>query len=153
MATIYQVSELAGVSLATVSRVMNKNTKVSDKTTKKVLDAMQTLGYKPNSIAQSLASNCTNSVGILVSELHGPFFAQMMAGIESELRAAGKHVIITTGHSEEDKEKEEVGDGSMSWICPVPLLRSTVQTEHRQPTLYALCWQEKIGRSLCLSRA
>ena len=108
MATIYEVSELAGVSLATVSRVMNKNTRVSEKTTKKVLDAMQQLGYKPNSIAQSLASNRTNSVGILVSELHGPFFAQMMAGIESALRAAGKHVIITTGHSEDDKEKDGI---------------------------------------------
>lgn len=108
MATIYEVSELAGVSLATVSRVMNKNTRVSEKTTKKVLDAMQQLGYKPNSIAQSLASNRTNSVGILVSELHGPFFAQMMAGIESALRAAGKHVIITTGHSEDDKEQDGI---------------------------------------------
>ncbi len=69
---------------------------------------MDELGYRPNSIAQSLASNCTNSVGILVSELHGPFFGQMMAGIEAELRAAGKHVIITPGHSEEDKEKEGI---------------------------------------------
>lgn len=108
MATIYEVSSLAGVSLATVSRVINNNTRVSDKTRKKVEDAMLELGYRPNSIAQSLASNRTNSVGILVSELHGPFFGQMMAGIESELRAAGKHVIITTGHSEEDKEKEGI---------------------------------------------
>lgn len=108
MATIYEVSELAGVSLATVSRVMNKNARVSDKTKQKVLDAMEQLGYRPNSIAQSLASNRANSVGILVSELHGPFFGQMMAGIESELRAAGKHVIITTGHSEEDKEKDGI---------------------------------------------
>ena len=108
MATIYEVSSLAGVSLATVSRVINNNTRVSDKTRQKVESAMQELGYRPNSIAQSLASNCTNSVGILVSELHGPFFGQMMAGIEAELRAAGKHVIITTGHSEEDKEKEGI---------------------------------------------
>jgi LacI family transcriptional regulator len=108
MATIYEVSELASVSLATVSRVINNNTRVSEKTRQKVLDAMAELGYRPNSIAQSLASNRTNSVGILVSELHGPFFGQMMAGIESELRAAGKHVIITTGHSEEDKEKEGI---------------------------------------------
>ena len=108
MATIYEVSKLAGVSLATVSRVINKNSRVSDKTREKVLAAMSELGYRPNSIAQSLASNRSNSVGILVSELHGPFFGQMMAGIESELRAAGKHVIITTGHSEEDKEKDGV---------------------------------------------
>ena len=108
MATIYEVSSLAGVSLATVSRVINNNTRVSDKTRQKVEDAMAELGYRPNSIAQSLASNRTNSIGILVSELHGDFFGQMMAGIEAELRAAGKHVIITTGHSEEDKEKDGI---------------------------------------------
>jgi LacI family transcriptional regulator len=108
MATIYEVSKLAGVSLATVSRVINNNTRVSDKTRQKVESAMSELGYRPNSIAQSLASNCTNSIGILVSELHGAFFGQMMAGIESELRTANKHVIITTGHSEEEKEKEGI---------------------------------------------
>ncbi|OUS25922.1 LacI family transcriptional regulator [Thalassotalea sp. 42_200_T64] len=106
MATIYQVSELAGVSLATVSRVMNNNTKVSDKTRAKVLQAMEELGYRPNAIAQSLASNRTNSVGVLVSELDGPFFGQVMEGIENELRLANKHVIITSGHSEEEKEKQ-----------------------------------------------
>ena len=57
MATIYEVSKLAGVSLATVSRVMNKNAKVSEKTRIKVTDAMKELDYRPNSIAQSLASN------------------------------------------------------------------------------------------------
>lgn len=108
MATIYQVSELAGVSLATVSRVMNNNAKVSERTRKKVLDAMDELGYRPNSIAQSLASNRANSVGVLVSELEGPYFGQMMSGIESELRAAGKHVIITTGHGEVEKEKDGI---------------------------------------------
>ncbi len=108
MATIYEVSKLAGVSLATVSRVMNNNASVSKKTKQKVLDAMNELGYRPNSIARSLASSRSDSVGILVSELHGPFFGQMMAGIESELRAAGKHVIITTGHSEEEKEKDGI---------------------------------------------
>jgi LacI family transcriptional regulator len=108
MATIYEVSKLAGVSLATVSRVINKNSRVSDKTRQKVEQAMKELGYRPNSIAQSLASNSTNSVGILVSELHGSFFGEMMAGIEAELRAAGKHVIITTGHSEEEKEKDGI---------------------------------------------
>ncbi|WP_441002924.1 LacI family DNA-binding transcriptional regulator [Pseudocolwellia agarivorans] len=108
MATIYQVSDLAGVSLATVSRVLNKNARVSDKTRDKVLAAMEELGYRPNSIAQSLASNRSNSVGILVSELDGPIYGQMMAGIESELRTAGKHAIITTGYSEEEKEKDGI---------------------------------------------
>lgn len=104
MATIYQVSELAGVSLATVSRVMNNNTNVSDATRAKVLAAMEQLDYRPNTIAQSLASNRSNSIGILVSELHGPFYGDMLSGIENECRAAGKHVIIAAGHSEEASE-------------------------------------------------
>lgn len=104
MATIYQVSSLAGVSLATVSRVMNNNAKVSDRTRQRVESAMKELGYRPNATARSLASNRSDSVGLLVSELHGPFFGQMMGGIESELRDAGKHVIITTGHSDEERE-------------------------------------------------
>ena len=108
MATIYEVSKLAGVSLATVSRVTNNNTRVSDKTKKRVEDAMAEFAYRPNSIAQSLASSCSNSIGVMVSELNGPFFGQMMAGIEKELREAGKHVIITTGQSNEKKEKNGI---------------------------------------------
>lgn len=104
MATIYEVSKLAGVSLATVSRVMNKNTRVSEKTREKVISAMKELGYRPNTIAQSLASNRSNSVGILVSELHGHFYGSMLSGIENELRRAGKHAIIAAGHSQENEE-------------------------------------------------
>ena len=70
MATIYEVSRLAGVSLATVSRVINDSGRVSEKTRKKVLAAMEQLHYRPNTIAQSLASNRSNCVGVLVSELH-----------------------------------------------------------------------------------
>ncbi len=108
MATIYEVSELAGVSLATVSRVMNKNARVSEKTRDKVLAAMKELGYRPNTIARSLASNRSDSVGILVSELRGLFYSQMMSGIEDVLRASEKHVIIAAGHSEEAEEKDAI---------------------------------------------
>lgn len=108
MATIYEVSKLAGVSLATVSRVMNNSAQVSEKAKIKVLHAVEQLDYRPNSIAQSLASNRSNSIGILVSEVDSVFFGRMMGAIESELRAAGKHVIITTGHCDEAKEKDGI---------------------------------------------
>ncbi|NMM40011.1 LacI family DNA-binding transcriptional regulator [Pseudoalteromonas arctica] len=108
MTTIYEVSKLAGVSLATVSRVMNNNTNVSDATRKKVTIAMKELGYRPNSIAQSLASNCSNSVGLLVSEIHGPFYGPMMGSIESTFRAQAKHVIIAAGHSDVEHEQQAI---------------------------------------------
>ncbi len=108
MATIYEVSALAGVSLATVSRVINGTGRVSEKTSKRVKDAIRTLDYRPSSAAKSLASNRTDSVGVLVSEFHGPFYGAMMSGIESELRAKGKHGIFAAGHSDEASEKEGI---------------------------------------------
>lgn len=108
MATIYEVSALAGVSLSSVSRVLNEHAHVSDKTKKKVMAAMEELGYRPNSVARSLASNRSNSIGVLVSELHGPFYGDMLSGIEMALRKAGKHAVVTAGHSIEASEKEGV---------------------------------------------
>ncbi|WP_404402840.1 LacI family transcriptional regulator [Idiomarina seosinensis] len=108
MATIYEVSELAGVSLATVSRVLNKNTPVKEETRRKVLDAMDQLGYQPNSVAQSLASNRSNSIGIVVPELNGPFFGTLLSDIENQFRQVGKHVIIAAGHSDEKREQESI---------------------------------------------
>ncbi|NQZ82814.1 MAG: LacI family DNA-binding transcriptional regulator [Colwellia sp.] len=108
MTTIYQVSELAGVSLSSVSRVMNNHQHVSENTKNKVLAAMEQLDYRPNETARSLASSCSNCIGILVSELHGPFYGDMLSGIESELRAVGKHSIIAAGHSDESSEIEAI---------------------------------------------
>src|SRR3954464_14372148 len=108
MANIYEVAELAGVSLATVSRVINPGAKVSEKTREKVLVAMRQLGYQPNSIAQSLATRSSNSVGVLVSELHGPFFGAMLSSIEKTLKAAGKFVLVAAGHSREEQEREAI---------------------------------------------
>ncbi len=108
MATIYEVSELAGVSLATVSRVMNKSGRVSAKTRDKVLAAMRELDYRPNTVAQSLASNRSNCVGVLVSEVYGPIFGSMLSGIEYELSQAGKFTLFATGHSDAASEREAI---------------------------------------------
>ncbi len=108
MPTIKEVSELAGVSQATVSRVMNGSERVTESTKRRVMEAMKTLGYRPNSAAQSLASNRTNSIGMVVSELQGPFYGPMMAGVEEVLRQARKHLIIAAGHGEADTEEEAI---------------------------------------------
>jgi LacI family transcriptional regulator len=108
MATIYEVSKLAGVSLATVSRVINDSGKVREETRGRVLEAMEQLDYRPNSIAQSLASNRSNCVGVLVSEVYGPIFGAMLSGIEEELRGIGKFTIFAAGHSDSEKEREAI---------------------------------------------
>lgn len=108
MPTIYEVSELAGVSLATVSRVINKSGKVSPATNKKVEDAMKQLNYRPNAAARSLASNRSDCVGVVVPVFYGPFYGEMLSGIETELRAADKHIIITSSESDDAREKGSI---------------------------------------------
>ncbi len=66
MATINDVCKLAGVSKATVSRVLNETGQVKAQTREAVLAAMQQLGYQPNSLAQALATNTTNSIGLVL---------------------------------------------------------------------------------------
>ncbi len=108
MATIYEVSKLAGVSLATVSRVVNNSAKVRESTRVKVEAAMKELGFRPNAIARSLATNRTDTVGIVISELDGPFYGPMMTNIEAKFRAANIHALFTAGHSNEASEKNAI---------------------------------------------
>lgn len=108
MTTIYEVAEKSGVSLSTVSRVLNGNQSVNAKLRKKVEQAMADLNYRPNSIARSLASSRSDSIGVLVSELNSPFFGEMMEAIEAVLRASNKHVIITVGHNDLAQEQDGV---------------------------------------------
>ena len=121
MVTIKQVSELAGVSSATVSRVINNTDTVKEKTRQQVLDAMEKLGYRHNVIAASLASNKTHTVGYVVPELHGSFFGAMMAGSEKVLRQANKHMLVVTGHSDEALEKKEI-EALLSRRCDALIL-------------------------------
>ena len=121
MATIYDVCKLAGVSMATVSRVINGNENVRKTTRQKVLDAMAELGYKPSRIAQSLASRMTNSIGLQVSELSGPFYGPMMVGIENELQKNNKQVFITSGHSDAEREKAGI-ESLLSRSCDALIL-------------------------------
>lgn len=108
MPTIYQVAERAGVSLSTVSRVLNGKASVNKALRERVEKAVKELNYRPNSVARSLANSRTDSVGVLASELNAPFFGDLMQAIELRLRAAGKHVIITVGRDCLETEKEAV---------------------------------------------
>lgn len=108
MATIYEVSKLAGVSLATVSRVINGSSSVSPKTLKKVQLAMEQLNYQPNAVAKSLASSRSDCIGVLVSELKSAFFTDMMGAIEQEFRKYNKHIVVTASHSDAGNERDDI---------------------------------------------
>lgn len=86
---IYDVSEKAGVSIATVSRVLNGNSNVSEKTRQKVLAVMKEIGYTPNVFARGLGLNTMNTIGIMCADSSDPFLANAVYYLEQNLRKNG----------------------------------------------------------------
>lgn len=103
---IYDISEKAGVSIATVSRVLNGSSKVSEATRKKVLDVMEQNGYTPNAFARSLGLNSMHTVGILCSDASDVYQAQAVYYLERELRNNSyASMLCCTGYLLEEKQR------------------------------------------------
>ncbi|MDF2155189.1 LacI family DNA-binding transcriptional regulator [Vibrio sp. CAU 1672] len=108
MITIKEVSELAKVSQSTVSRALNGHPTVKEANRKKVFDAIEKLGYKPNAFAQALASSRSNSIGMLVGSLDGPFYGPLMHNAENTVRQNNIHLIVTSGQESHTRERDSV---------------------------------------------
>ncbi|MDO5519556.1 MAG: LacI family DNA-binding transcriptional regulator [bacterium] len=103
---IYDISKEAGVSIATVSRVINGNTNVSQKTKDKVLAVIKECGYTPNAFARGLGLNTMNTVGISCADSSDPYLAKAIYYLEQMLRKNGYDVILCcTGYELEGKQK------------------------------------------------
>ncbi|CNI12593.1 putative regulatory protein [Yersinia aldovae] len=108
MVTMLDVSLRAGVSKATVSRVLNGTGQVKESTRKAVFNAMDELGYRPNFLAQSLANKSSNSIGLVVSNFDGPYFGRLLRRAAKLTEASGKHLIVTDGHDTPEGELQAV---------------------------------------------
>lgn len=103
---IYDVSEHAGVSIATVSRVLNGNPNVSEKTREKVLKVMNELGYTPNVFARGLGLDTMRTIGIMCSDSSDPYLAAAIYFLERGLRSHDYDAILCcTGYDLEAKQK------------------------------------------------
>ncbi|MFA8439228.1 catabolite control protein A [Pueribacillus sp. YX66] len=103
-ATIYDVAREANVSMATVSRVVNGNPNVKPSTRKKVLEAIERLGYRPNAVARGLASKKTTTVGVIIPDIASILFAELARGIEDIATMYEYNIILS--NSDQNKEKE-----------------------------------------------
>ena len=128
MPTINDVSKLAGVSKATVSRVINDKGKIKDSTREIVFKAMKSLNYKPNSLAQALATKTSNSIGLITSVFDGNYFGVLLKESAKLADQAGKQLIVTDGHHDPQREIEAI-DSLIARRCDVILLYSRKLTQ------------------------
>ena len=103
--TVKDVSQAAGVSTATVSRVLAGFNEVSEDTRQRVLDAAKALNYQPNRNARNLRKNTTSKMGVIISDIQNPFFGSVVRGIE-KITIEDDYTIIL-GNSDEDPEREK----------------------------------------------
>lgn len=104
--TIQDLARAAATSPSTASRALSGNGYVGADVRTRVLAAAEAIGYVPDNNARTLRNRTSRAVGMLISDLRNPFYANLAAGIEEQLRSAGYHVIVVNNDGEEEAEVE-----------------------------------------------
>ncbi len=102
--SIKDIAKIAGVSYSTVSRALHNNTLISLEVREHIQKIAASMGYTPNALAQSLQSRRTNSVGVVITTISDPFFADVVHGVEAEAKKAGISVFLATTNNDPEEE-------------------------------------------------
>ena len=107
--TLRDVAKLANVHPGTVSRALNPHTRrmVNAETARRVLEAAERLGYRPNPIARGLKTNRSHTIGVLVPDLTNPLFPPIVRGIQDVLERAGYTPLIANTDNDPDRERND----------------------------------------------
>lgn len=106
MAGIREVAKIAGVSAATVSRVMNGTANVDEEKRRRVLDAIEQTGFRPNELARALFKKSSRIMGVIVPNIENPFFSELAKAVEEAAYQAGYKILLC--NSDDDPEKENM---------------------------------------------
>lgn len=130
--TIYDVAREAGVSMATVSRVVNHNPNVKPQTRKKVFEAIERLGYRPNAVARGLASKKTTTVGVVIPDISNANFAEVARGIEDIANMYHYNIILSNADKRKEKEIRVINTLLEKQVDGLLFMGGVVTDEHVQ---------------------
>lgn len=135
--TIYDIAYQLDVSPTTVSRALNDHQSISKETTQAVKKMARKLGYRPNSVASSLRTNKTNTIGVIVPLINRPFIAALISGIEDVANQEGYNVIISQTYDSYEKEISNAQTLHSSRVAGLifSLAMETQQYDHFYPFL------------------
>ncbi|WP_371659145.1 LacI family DNA-binding transcriptional regulator [Streptomyces sp. NBC_00280] len=143
MATMADVARHAGVSVATVSHVLNDTRVVRPATRQAVLDAIDVLGYTPNTLARSLVTARTRSIGLAVSAISNPYFTEILQGVEAGALEHGYSLLVADPHDDPEHERKVVQllherrvDGMIVAPSADPSALVAYLTRHGVPTVF-----------------
>jgi len=128
--TIYDVAREANVSMATVSRVVNRNPNVKPVTRKKVLATIERLGYRPNAVARGLASKKTTTVGTIIPDVSSIFFSELARGIEDIATMYNYNMILSSSDQNKEKELQLINTMLETQVDGIVFMGGTVTKEH-----------------------
>lgn len=134
--TIYDISEKAGVSIATVSRVLNGSSNVSEKTKRKVLDVMHQYGYTPNAFARGLGLNTMKTIGVMCADSSDLYMAKAIYFVEQLLRANGYDSILCCSGYDLDNMKKSMNVLISKKVDAIILIGSTYISEKDEDNKY-----------------
>ncbi len=117
MATIRDVAQRAGVAVSTVSRFLNKNINLPEKTEQKIIRAIDELNFSPNKVARSLVSKKSEILVVVVPDISSPFFSHVVKDIEKSAHKDGFNVILCDTDNNLDKEREQINSLRNSFIA------------------------------------
>ncbi|ATJ83587.1 substrate-binding domain-containing protein [Halomonas beimenensis] len=137
MVTITDVAKAAGVSVSTVSHVLNGTRFVKEETRARVRAAVERLDYTPSSSAQSLKKHMTHTVGMLVTSSANPYFAEVVSRLESSLYAAGFNLMLCNSGRDIDKQRSYIRTLKGKRIDGLLVLESVMSPAYRE--LLASC--------------
>ncbi len=129
-ATIRDIAEKAGVSIATVSRALNDdNNLVRSDTKELILSIAEELNYQPNVAARNLVTQTTKTIGLVLPEIQGEFFTQVIKGIDEIAFTQGYHVIVASSHSERNIVESIMGFMGKSMVDGVVLVIPSINRQ------------------------
>jgi LacI family transcriptional regulator len=132
MSTIRDVAKLAGVSVATVSRVLNKNGYVNKETEQKVTRAIEQLGYQPNAVARGLAGKRTGTIALILPDIANPFFPEIARAVEDVAHRHGYTVILCNSDDQGHKEQSYIEVLKKKYIDGIIFASNTLGEEDVQ---------------------
>lgn len=132
MATISEVAKRAGVSVATVSRVLNNKGYVHEDTRKAVVQAIADLEYKPNNVARSLFKKTSKMIGFVIPDITNPFFPQLVRAIEDVMYPAGYTTILYNSDEQLEHEVEFIEGMTAKYTDGFIVVSNSLKWEHLQ---------------------